>query len=1759
MRNNFYNQGTSIIAHHFFNTDKKTNPVRYNMGVTPQIMQLELPRYKKPSTSEQASGYMGDMANTGNPKGQQEGTRSATDNQKYVIRSLGELVGPLRNGQSGQTLDLRDHNISPEVYMALAKGQAVEVELQQMAPERVNLFTPMLASVMQIFGGMGGGVAYNEDLSQVITGNGGNDKGQLGKAAEFVNKHGSAYSLGLGTGEHIDVVAKFRVLNQEEGRRPAQDVVQPPPYQAPTPRPNQPENPEDAEIPGLTPGSTFIEGRTQQLDANPSQNTQNPPVSITENNNPTTPNNVPIVNVTDGNVTVRRVQQTATPGPIDNGTPLIHEDPRVGDYNYVDPKGNGKTLDQNVHQFLKRYAGQYGPSGEINNLAPMPNNRALAQSSSTLRGMSDNSKTSDNHNWFKQGLRENTYATKAAQDYLALGVQAGIITDQDLKSADTPKELGDVFKKVETSLVEKYHLCDSGNLGAAHITAMEAALIDRSQALNGAATLATIASTQGNDGKGKIDKYSNYLNTLNAKFNNLENIQNPKQRVEARQALTNEVSTWLKSNGFSDKEAIALRDMVPSDLAAAKKVITDSNMSLDKMASGDMSGVAEFATNVETKLQNIANTITSSGYDSPLLPQFQELKQQINTITGGSPQGQGTIDTLKSFAQGSLQGNNTDLGKLSSDLKQINSSGKTLSPENLTQVQSALDDSSTQITSQLRSLGLSDSDIQSISTNNKLDPAKLDNVLKSSNPISQKINSKPELKSNIQNFVDCSREVTSQVSLKEAETNLQGLQKRFNDNPNLVLSDDELNGLKNLGNNQLATAIDELKNANNIRKQNASDSIGNLSVNNATKATILINDLAQGKITLPLSSQNQEILTKAGLTQSDVDSINTGNSQSLTGSLNKIKSSLSNVHNSAELSGKIDAVVNYINNKSSNASGNLDNIRSEMNRFGEDKVVSSTGRTNFNNAINNVEKDLISQIPVELRNTIAPNGHIDLNAFNANKSKLDPSLASNIDKFSQVKQDLSSLLSREISTNVRNEYNLSIGAREYLNPFIQSLEDKGIDTSFLMKTDSTTGQKVIDYKKALDFANALQSVDANNPPQGPFKNQLENVISKDTDKSLVNSAKNINQKFTEFQLGNSQDVEAQQVLNKSLQNPRPTAAQSAILARNSYMAGSEVSSTESASYVRITPETMSVPAVKNMVNDSFSIGVRAGIITQAEVDAATTDTAKAALFDTLEDRLNAKYNPGLGNRTLTTDNLYGAAHITNLQRAINDSAQAIVSGSQAVDHLFDGKPRTTEGDQKIQDLIARYNASGATPQISNNIDELKNNRNAGVELLKFAERELTTLSSSISPALSEYGQLAELKSDITKSIGQAGTGSGISAVRALLEKPATTPSPQPTQPNPGNAKEYQEGLRNSLTQLKTSLANGVTEVNIDRDGDGKKEVVKITDYLKDLENNYSTFLLTSSEDERKALGPDGVKDMANLFSEVHFDAGLAIGNNVYSEVNAGLALALEASNIDPDDIFGSRGGKTTVGDSKDLTNRLIESISPPKLSQKLDDCFDNDTGTVDQAKLLNLLNLKYTNFDQEKAIKYLGVVERILKASGSVNPVPNLTLDFQNRMKANPAPDVNSVLESLLGKDGGVLGQLIGNTENESAPQAQMRMSSDVRTAPELLPQEEINANDPSSPPSSNTPSRPDNTAAPRPPVSPAPTGSTQTSTTVGGTNTSQTQTPPPKVDDPIVVTPASDDLSLNLGPRTEAEPVRLTYANYARDGFGSGNGTSIA
>lgn len=135
---------------------------------------------------------------------QQDGEHATTDTLVTTVRSFEELH-QVTKGQGYEGV------MTPEVFRALSQGKEVQIKIDQKAPERVNMLTPMVTAVMALIGGLSG-AAYNEKLMMTI----GND---TRKAAEFVRKFGTNYDFGVGTGSHIDRTVEFSVKDDDEEKK----------------------------------------------------------------------------------------------------------------------------------------------------------------------------------------------------------------------------------------------------------------------------------------------------------------------------------------------------------------------------------------------------------------------------------------------------------------------------------------------------------------------------------------------------------------------------------------------------------------------------------------------------------------------------------------------------------------------------------------------------------------------------------------------------------------------------------------------------------------------------------------------------------------------------------------------------------------------------------------------------------------------------------------------------------------------------------------------------------------------------------------------------------------------------------------------------------------------------------------------------------------------------------------------------------------------------------------------------------------------------------------------------------------------------------------------------------------------------------------------------------------------------------------------------------------------------------------------------
>ncbi len=789
----------------------------------------------------------------------------------------------------GKVIDARTSRVSPEVYQALAQGKTVEVTLQQLSPQRANLVTPLIAAVAQLFGS--GGAAYNESLSQAVAGRdaqGKANEGGLAKAAEFVGKYGQGYSLSpTGGGEHIDVVAQFKVL-ENEGRHIAKNVDVPIKI-------NKPEAEKD-EIKDPTPG----DDPTKPSKINP---LTSPLLKAFAPKAPPTPSAIKAPTITVPNF---------TPVPVSNGDEPFKENLQMSQYNStvkgskgesqdqmakrmltelysplmmkikeakIDPKlvnqalyekgdfkperldelnkllsnskeGNEslKTSDPKMYNLYRdlldnkalKGTGSVETTTNISNLVvsqakfkeglgelkPVKKGEENVESSTTIKGASPNSDKKKKEGEFKP-FKDGVFPEKATTDYLDLAVQSGVkIKDPnsgkilDLpallekakgieKTTERKQALGDLFQKVESGLGESYNLAETGNIGAAHISAMQRSLIDRGQSLN-AVVIA------------------------------VNNVMETNKKADPNAKVDRKVLNEFLKTQFQDKDG----GLTDKDISAMDEILKSLGIDLDDVAKGNYKGLNEKLGQVEKQITDLRETIEKTKYTGH--PQLGELVKELKAIvppakeeeTQEQPKDQqkgmsgekdnnkdstgdnspkeeapkGSVAALKAVisARSGLGEDNVEiaLNNLNSELQTITGDEtKTLTDASIKNVNESLNKISTELEKQIKFAGVSDEDIKKLHKDgkNELDPQKI-KLLLSDNPpdelksLKETVSKNPELLKNLNLFSKSNEE-------------LNNINLRAKAEPEKFATDDKefVNDLVNQFNNDKTKTFDPVK------------------------------------------------------------------------------------------------------------------------------------------------------------------------------------------------------------------------------------------------------------------------------------------------------------------------------------------------------------------------------------------------------------------------------------------------------------------------------------------------------------------------------------------------------------------------------------------------------------------------------------------------------------------------------------------------------------------------------------------------------------------------------------------------------------------------------------------------------------------------------------------------------------------------------------------------------------------------------------
>lgn len=321
--------------------------------------------------------------------------------------------------------------LSPQAFNALASGKDVQLQIQQTAPERRNLFIGAFVTALQLMGGAGG-AAYSDELGAYM-------KDRAAKDADFVTRHGNDYKMNLFGGAEARETyitatvldsspATNPVIEREMAKRNDDKIVTDANKAAIL------EAQRAAAKEGTAESTPMSVGETAGFNSKFGFNEQNQ-VGKTQGGNGTGTQQAGIM-----------LSQTYGPNAVDLG----NKDRKTVASIYV----YGKDSKGNVIDYLN--GDDLKGNGKSTNAATLEARR------------------------------------QAVKDYLALGASIGLVSQDQIKAAgNDSKKLIALFQNVESQLKTKYKdfsgTVKDGFLGDHHITAMQKAISDRIQYNQGGA------------------------------------------------------------------------------------------------------------------------------------------------------------------------------------------------------------------------------------------------------------------------------------------------------------------------------------------------------------------------------------------------------------------------------------------------------------------------------------------------------------------------------------------------------------------------------------------------------------------------------------------------------------------------------------------------------------------------------------------------------------------------------------------------------------------------------------------------------------------------------------------------------------------------------------------------------------------------------------------------------------------------------------------------------------------------------------------------------------------------------------------------------------------------------------------------------------------------------------------------------------------------------------------------------------------------
>ncbi|GIW22990.1 MAG: hypothetical protein KatS3mg068_1997 [Candidatus Sericytochromatia bacterium] len=1300
------------------------------------------------------------------------GSRGVTHTLYTTVRSFEELH-QVTKGQGYQAV------MTPEVFRALSRGQAVQIKIEQQAPERVNLLTPMVTAVMALLGGMAG-AAYNEKLMNTI----GND---IRKAAEFVSKYGINYQFGLGTGQHIERKVEFFLDDKKDNKenKPQEVTMNWRDWNYTTrPRPR---------ALNTTIADNFDRRSDyQQVEYQPDNEEPYIPPYLDPLNLNQNPSNPPKIRVNWPNLNHTQTK----PRGLD--TTVTDNFDRKSDYKELDyqpdnppsitisplqplninqspdkPPTIGDILDMRIFRNMTQKEGYLS----IFNLDELKASGVLPPNATEK----DIQGYVDRINSFFRSNNLPFQVKKQGNDYVIVDKNGKQVTKEAF-AEDFLKKYGSATHGTNTS---------SGDRTITSRVVLETDIPETYKAV-------------GRDvAQGKADAVTDYCRmTMTYGAFDSSNPENAFSIPKDGVIHTNQLKKWQQANQtFQDIENniidARMENLSKKDKElklAYEKAFKDAYEKYKKMGLSD--DVAKSRAKAEGIIA-IGHKYIEQGrlLEGGKVFAAMVLKAEDHTGTYNGHIGAGHI--------GDVQGNNISEVNAKRRKQQTELAGgqQNFVPEANVYVDGA------RALSKLLSGQTLDTEEKNGLTNivaryNKLTGAKPPltvDQLKSEISLGNFSNVAKVLKFAKENLNEM-KSILESTGYETAHPNLAILSMQLKE-PNGILS-------------QIDSLISyvEKQSVNNLKKMINS-------VNDASKAASLISRLAIGE---NLSKAEKDFLTiYTGRSIEDLS-----NPDVLKEELGKIRSKLqesvsklpgSNQDAVKSLISNIDKLMSQIeNNKDkigkSSLSQRLDRIESRLEQFNDETILSDTGIEKLKEDLKSVDRRLQEELKkagVNLDGYIKKDGTLDLDKLLAD-NKVPVHLKSDVYKFKKILDEANNIIQKSIDAkSAIPEYNESIAEDENFPQIKQRLEESGLDLSSL----KTNG--VLDSEKVFKLAAFLDDVKTGKKTLDQVPQQFRQIVSDLQNKpELKQELETLGRNVNVYQKDRTKEQEFIEVLRQypgtkhsydKLQGGEKLTGKSAsgldvygIYTGNKtglreafkrlHEKGRPLSENDK-DFKQVYDNVDGSVLIQNgkltkdgeITRDFLMLAAKAGIIKQEELDLALRNNdgkALAQLFLKAELELHNRYG-------LKIDGQLGAEHMTDITHALRNKAQEYATMANLfIDFYCSGE--IASKDMLIELILKNKNIFtgkifDGIPFDEKNINEflekVLTSKKGAIEFLNFIKSQLNSIKDNIgSTGFKKYGQAAELMDDIdfvitgkNQKLGKNEENAGINAMISYIE------------------------------------------------------------------------------------------------------------------------------------------------------------------------------------------------------------------------------------------------------------------------------------------------------------------------------------------------------------------------------------------------------